>query len=116
MAAGSVFRDEVVTKSAQSRHGCVGSVGSVSGTKRVTTPWGRAELVEELTVRQQAGDSRFASHVQLLEAPTGERLVRFAYSTDGTARRGPVTLRERDVARLRTQLEAHPDLAAALGL
>jgi len=81
-----------------------------------TTPWGRAELVEELTVRQQAGDKRFASVVQLLETKTGERLVRFAYSTDGTNRRGPVTLRERDVARLRTGLTQHPALADALGL
>lgn len=80
-----------------------------------TTPWGRAELVEELTVRQQAGDKRFASVVQLLETKTGERLVRFAYSTDGTNRRGPVTLRERDVARLRTALTQHPALADALG-
>jgi len=81
-----------------------------------TTPWGQAELVEELTVRQQAGDKRFASVVQLLETKTGERLVRFAYSTDGTNRRGPVTLRERDVARLRTALTQHPALADALGL
>ncbi len=81
-----------------------------------STPWGRAELVEELTVRQQAGDKRFASVVQLLETKTGERLVRFAYSTDGTNRRGPVTLRERDVARLRTALTQHPALADALGL
>jgi hypothetical protein len=50
-------------------------------------------LVEELTVRQQAGDRRFASVVQLLENARGERLVRFAYSTDGTARRGPVSVR-----------------------
>ncbi|HVH51317.1 MAG TPA: hypothetical protein VM690_04170 [Gaiellaceae bacterium] len=81
-----------------------------------TTPWGPAELVEEVTVRQQAGDKRFASVVQLLETKTGERLVRFAYSTDGTNRRGPVTLRERDVARLRTGLTQHPALADALGL
>ena len=80
------------------------------------TPWGRAELVDELTLKQQAGERRFASHVQLLETAEGERLVRFAYSTDGTARRGPVTLRERDVARLRTLLEKHPELGAALGL
>ena len=72
--------------------------------------------MEELTVRQQAGDKRFASVVQLLETKTGERLVRFAYSTDGTNRRGPVTLRERDVARLRTALTQHPALADALGL
>ena len=80
------------------------------------TPWGRAELVEELTVRQQAGDKRFASIVQLLETSNGERLVRFSYSTDGVVRRGPVTLRERDVARLRAALAQHPALAEALGI
>ena len=85
-------------------------------TKTTATPWGQAELVEEVTVRQQAGERRFASVVQLLETRSGERLVRFAYSTDGTARRGPVTLRERDVARLRTALAKHPGLADALGL
>jgi hypothetical protein len=83
---------------------------------KAATPWGPARLVDELTLRQQAGDRRFASIVQLLETPGGERLVRFAYSTDGSARRGPVTLRERDVARLREALGKHPDLAAALGL
>ncbi len=54
---------------------------------KTETPWGQAELVEELTLRQQAGDRRFASVVQLLETARGERLVRFAYSTDGVARR-----------------------------
>jgi hypothetical protein len=83
---------------------------------KTATPWGPADLVDELTVRQQAGDKRFASVVQLLETGSGERLVRFAYSTDGTNRRGPVTLRERDVARLRTALSQHPALAEALGL
>jgi len=82
---------------------------------KVVTPWGPVELVDELTVRQQAGERRFASVVQLLETSSGERLVRFAYSTDGTARRGPVTLRERDLVRLRSLLEKHPDLGAALG-
>ena len=80
------------------------------------TPWGRATLVEELTVPQRAGDKRFASVVQLLETEKGERLVRFAYSTDGTARRGPVTLRARDVERLRETLAKHPGLEAALKL
>ena len=86
------------------------------GDTKAATPWGPAALVDELTVRQQAGERRFASIVQLLEMPSGERLVRFAYSTDGVARRGPVTLRERDVARFRTLLDQHPDLGAALGL
>ncbi|HEY5058933.1 MAG TPA: hypothetical protein VII51_07925 [Gaiellaceae bacterium] len=80
-----------------------------------STPWGRAELVEELTLRQQVGERRFASIVQLLETARGERLVRFAYSTGGTARRGPVTLRARDIARLRAALGQHPALADALG-
>jgi hypothetical protein len=87
----------------------------MAGTK-AATPWGPAELVDELTVRQQAGERRVASIVQLLETPSGEQLVRFAYSTDGSARRGPVTFRARDIERLRAGLEKHPDLAAALGL
>lgn len=83
---------------------------------KTATPWGPAQLVEELTVRQQAGDRRFASIVQLLETAKGERLVRFAYSTDGAARRGPVTLRQRDLERMRTELAKRPELAEALGL
>ena len=84
--------------------------------KRTATPWGPAHLVEELTVRQQAGARRFASKVQLLETAKGERLVRVAYATDGTVRRGPVTLRAGDIARLRAALSQHPALAEALGL
>jgi hypothetical protein len=80
-----------------------------------STPWGLATLVEQLRVPQQAGDKRFASVVELLENDRGERLVRFAYSTGGTTRRGPVTLRERDVARLGKELAKKPALAAALG-
>src|SRR5438874_1585149 len=38
---------------------------------KAATPWGPAELVEELTVAQRAGDKRFSSVVQLLEAPGG---------------------------------------------
>ena len=79
------------------------------------TPWGPAELVEELSVPQRAGERRFALVVQLLETRNGERLVRLAYSTDGTARRGPVTLRARDVAKLREALTEHPALQEALG-
>ncbi|MGI8420955.1 MAG: hypothetical protein ACR2MU_01625 [Gaiellaceae bacterium] len=56
------------------------------------------------------------SHVQLLEGATGEQLVRFAYSTGGTARRGPVTLRRRDLERLREALVERPALREALGL
>jgi hypothetical protein len=80
-----------------------------------STPWGPATLVEQLRLPQQAGDKRFASVVELLENDRGERLVRFAYSTDGTTRRGPVTLRERDLARLGKELAKKPALAEALG-
>ena len=83
---------------------------------KAATPWGEAALVEELTLPQRAGEKRFATLVQLLETEKGERLVRFAYSTGGIARRGPVTLRARDVERLRAALGEHPALAQALGL
>jgi hypothetical protein len=80
------------------------------------TPWGSATVIEELRLPQRAGEKRFSSLVQLLENPKGERLVRFAYATDGIARRGPVTLRARDLERLRTALAEHPALAETLGL
>jgi len=83
---------------------------------KVATPWGQAELVDEVKLPQRSGEKRFSSLVQLLEGSGGDRLVRFAYATDGTARRGPVTLRARDVERLRDALLEHPELASALGL
>jgi hypothetical protein len=83
---------------------------------KAATPWGPAALVDEISVQQRAGERRFSSLVQLLEDERGERLVRFAYSTGGTARRGPVTLRARDMDKLRAALAEHPELAATLGL
>ena len=71
-------------------------------------------MVDQVTIPQRAGERRFSSVVQLLETD-GERLVRFSYATAGAARRGPVTLRSRDLERLRTELAKHPDLAGALG-
>lgn len=82
---------------------------------RITTAWGKAKLLEEVTLPQRAGQKRFASVVQLLEDDKGDWLVRFAYTTDGRARRGPVTLRGADLERLRDRLGEHPSLAAALG-
>ncbi len=78
------------------------------------TPWGPATIVEEVTVPQRAGDRRFSVLVQLLDASDGERLIRFAYATSGTARRGPVTMRARDLERLRAALERAPVLREAL--
>ena len=82
--------------------------------KTIATPWGPAHPVEQLALQQRAGEKRFASLVQLLETDKGERLVRFAYTTGGTARRGPVTLKLRDLERLRSALGEHPGLADAL--
>jgi len=80
------------------------------------TPWGPATTIDEVKVPQRAGEKRFSSVLQLLENERGEVLVRFAYSTGGIARRGPVTLRAPDLARLRTIVASkHPALAEALG-
>jgi hypothetical protein len=81
----------------------------------ITTAWGRATLVDEVKVQQRAGDKRFVSLVQLLEGEQGDQLIRFAYTTDGVVRRGPVTLRRADLERLRKALAQHEALAAALG-
>ena len=81
---------------------------------KVATAWGDAALVDQLEIPQRAGDRRFSSVVQLLENGKGERLVRFAYTTDGSTRRGPVTLRARDLERLRAALAEHPGLSEAL--
>jgi hypothetical protein len=76
-------------------------------------------VLEETTVPQRAGERRFTVVVQLLETRDGERLVRIAYATGGSAdrrraRRGPVTMRARDIERLRAALERAPALAEVL--
>jgi hypothetical protein len=83
-------------------------------TRTAATPWGAAEIVEQVSISQRSGEKRFASLVQLLETDAGDRVVRFAYTTNGTARRGPVTMRLRDLERLRTALAEHPGLSKAL--
>lgn len=80
------------------------------------TPWGKATVLEELRVAQRAGGRRFETVVQLLEDERGGELIRFAYATGGVVRRGPVTLRGRDLDRLRAAIASRPRLAGALGL
>lgn len=80
----------------------------------VTTPWGKATIVEEVLVPQQAGAKRFTTRVELLETAAGEQLVRLSYATDATSRRGPVTLRRRDLEKLTVALERAPELRRAL--
>ncbi len=84
-------------------------------TKSADTPWGRAEILEEVRVSQRVASKSFASVLQLLETSDGETLVRIAYTTDGVARRGPVTLRPRDLEQLRAKLGDGSALAEALG-
>jgi hypothetical protein len=94
-------------------------MATTSGTesaRRVATPWGAATVLEQAAVPQRAGDKRFATVVELLRTERGETLVRIAYSTGGSVRRGPVTLRSRDLDRLRAALVEHPELASALNL
>jgi hypothetical protein len=105
--AVSHFRDEGVSHLLQMRR-----YGRCMA--KTATPFGAATLVERVTLNQRAGERRFSSVVELLETERGERLVRIAYSTDGIVRRGPVTLRARDLDRLRDALEKAPALTELL--
>jgi hypothetical protein len=82
---------------------------------KTATPFGPATLVERVSLPQKVGDKRFTSLIELLETDHGDRLIRIAYSTDGAVRRGPVTLRTRDLERIRDGLAKTPELAALLG-
>ena len=88
----------------------------VADTKTVSTPWGPAVLVEEVSIPQAAAGRAFTSLVQLLECGNGQLLVRFAYSSGGSVRRGPVTLRAEDLDTLRAGLREGRRLARALGI
>jgi hypothetical protein len=82
----------------------------------VTTAFGKAEIAEQVALKQRVNGKQFSTLVQLLEDEKGAWLVRFAYATDGVARRGPVTLRGADVERLRVALRKTPRLQALLGM
>ena len=82
----------------------------------VTTAFGRAEVAEQVTLKQRVSGKQFTTLVQLLEDEKGDWLVRFAYATEGTARRGPVTFRGADLDRLRVALRKTPRLRALLSI
>jgi len=82
----------------------------------VTTAFGKAEIAEQVTLKQRVNGKQFTTLVQLLEDEKGDWLVRFAYATEGTVRRGPVTLRGADLERLRVALRKTPRLQALLGI
>lgn len=88
---------------------------SVVDMTKTTTPWGPATRVEQLQISQRVGEKSFSTMVELLERADGEQLVRIAYSTGGAARRGPVTLRLRDLERLRGAVARSKHLAHVLG-
>jgi hypothetical protein len=71
-------------------------------------------MVERVSLPQTVAGKRFTTVLELLETDRGESLVRVAYTTDGSVRRGPVTLRPRDLARLREALAKTPTLAGIL--
>jgi len=81
---------------------------------KTATPFGRATALERVSLPQTVGGKRFTTVLELLETERGERLLRVAYTTDGSARRGPVTLRARDLARLRDAVAKSPALAELL--
>jgi hypothetical protein len=81
---------------------------------KTVTPFGPATMLERVSLPQTAGGKRFTTVLELLETDRGDRLVRVAYTTDGAVRRGPVTLRPRDLARLREALAKAPALAGLL--
>lgn len=80
----------------------------------VSTAFGSATLVEQINVKQSADGKAFTTLVELLETEDGEALVRIAYSTDGVARRGPVTVRKADLRRIAKALEKAPRLKAVI--
>lgn len=71
-------------------------------------------MIERVSLSQAVDGKRFATVLELLETDRGDRLVRVAYTTDGSVRRGPVTLRPRDLARLREAIGKTPALAELL--
>lgn len=86
----------------------------MSEERVVRTPWGSARVLAEAGVDQEAPERSFTSSVELLEATDG-LLVRFAYSSGGAVRRGPVTLRAIDLAALRAEVACSSELCRFLG-
>jgi hypothetical protein len=84
-------------------------------TRKTATPWGPATLVEEVSLPQRSAGKRFSAIVQLLEIDGGERLLRFAYTTGDAVRRGPVTIRVRDLEKLQRSLVRRPGLTDIFG-
>jgi hypothetical protein len=81
-----------------------------------TTPWGRATLLEEVTVEHDARDRRYEAVVQLLELGDGEQLVRFGARAVGAHRLNCLTLRADELQELEEGLIETERLASVLRL
>jgi hypothetical protein len=87
----------------------------VYAARMASTPWGKADVVEEVSLKQTADDDReFCAVVQFLEDENGDGMIRFSYSTNEAVRRGPLTLRVVDLTRLKKALAKRPKLHHAL--
>ena len=82
---------------------------------KTATPFGAATLVERVALPQRVGERRFARSSSCSRQTAASALVRIAYTTDGVVRRGPVTLRARDLERLRGALDEGAGARGALG-
>jgi hypothetical protein len=81
----------------------------------VKLPWGRAELVSEVTVESSSeGDEPVVVGIAHLREPDGAELVRFFYRSSGRVVRGPLTLRPADRSGLGKALAHAPELRALL--
>jgi hypothetical protein len=81
----------------------------------VNLPWGRAELLEEVTVESAGSDGQpVVVGVARLRDADGSELLRFFYRSSGRVVRGPLTLRAGERNELRSALAKAPKLRALL--
>ena len=77
----------------------------------VQLPWGRAQVIEEVSFPSSGADGEPVSvGVAHLREPDGSELVRFFYRSNGRVMRGPLTLRAADRSGLKAALASSPKL------
>ncbi|MDX6579858.1 MAG: hypothetical protein QOJ47_1407 [Gaiellales bacterium] len=77
----------------------------------VTLPWGRAQVIDEVTFERAGADGRpVCVGVAHLRDADGAELVRFFYRSNGYTVRGPLTLRAADRLGLKAALAQSPAL------
>jgi hypothetical protein len=76
----------------------------------VQLPWGRAQVIDEVSFESSGGDQPVSVGVAHLREPDGTELVRFFYRSSGRVMRGPLTLRAADRAGLKAALASSPKL------